>query len=1002
MNAIWHAPSALARRCVSPGKTGLRARILLALTGFGVAAFLIAAALLLDQASREQQAVATRAAQSAARISHALDRAIVRLKPLPGGPAAAIGDADLVSLLDSLTLVEAGNAIVLDQDFRAIAEFGGDQPKLAGLSQPHWSLASTRRPSDRRPKNDNTPDVAGHARSDLTGWTVLSLTPTNGFAGTFATPLVKLLLFGSLLALLGTATGAYLLAAAERPATLLTASIKKTESRLRLALDSLRRAEARYDHFWRFTPESMFAVRVGNDGRFTFDGINPAHERLTGLRQSDVAGFDPQECLPNDVAASVLARYRECVSAGEPIVYDETLDLPGGKRHWRTSLAPVRDPASRRIRLILGSARDMTADRAARETIERGRRLLQRIVAASPDVIFVFDVIAGCNTFIGGHVDAVLGHPAASIERADTSRMREFVHPDDLDRVNAHLLELSSLPDDAVASLEYRARRADGSFRWLRSKVTVFLRTADGRVAEVAGVLTDIDQVKRTEADLVAGNVRLRSILASISDCYYTIDRRYRITDINPVALDWLGAGRHDIVGRSCHDVFAMSAECAEAIALSIARQQARTFEARSTLYPGKWLDCHIYPSPDGASVFFRDITKRKEAERSALSSKALLQSSLDALAAPMVMLDSTGRILTANRAWDVFANAHGASGSAGGCGQPFLVICGPPHVSSGDAKIVSENLSALIAGETDNIRVTYLLTLHGRPRWIQLRAARFSHDDGIRIVVTHEDITDAWEAKLAVSDLSDQLLAVQEVERQRIAQDLHDSTAQHLVAMELLMMSVRSKTQPGGDTENLWAQIDHSLSEATKELRAFTYLLHPPHLESERFDMILEQFLAGFSARTGLDTRLDTRLEINQLPLPLKRTLLRIVQEALANAHRHAAAKQVLVSLRATSGQVLLVVSDDGKGIPRSRLVGTPGRIGQMGVGIPGMQSRLRQFGGTLEIESGSAGTTIRAGIPLDGQMHETKGPNSPPSAAHPGKLLISSRPRGRPEMLH
>lgn len=977
--------------------------MLLALAGFGMAAFLIAAALLLDQAAREQQAIATRAAQSAARISHAFDRAIVRLKPWPGGPAAAIDDADLVSLLDSLTLVEAAAAIVLDRDFRAIAEFGGDQSGPAGSSRPHWSIASARRRSGDGMKDGNTPVVTGHARSDLTGWTVLTSAPPQELAGPFATPLVKLVLFGVLLALLGTATGAYLLAAAERPVSAFRASIRKAESRLRLALDSLRRAEARYDHFWRFTPESFFAVRVGNDGRFTFDGINPAHERLTGLRQSDVAGFAPEECLPDDVAASVLSRYRECVSAGEPIAYEETLDLPGGKRHWRTSLAPVRDPVSRRIRLIVGSARDMTEDLAARETIERGRRLLQRIVAASPDVILVFDVIAGRNTFIGGHVEDVLGHPAASIERADTSRMREFVHPDDLDRVNAHLLELGDLPDDAVATLEYRGRRADGSFRWLRSKMTVFERTADGRVAEVAGVLTDIDQVKRTEADLLAGNVRLRSILASISDCYYTIDRRYRITDINPVALDWLGAGRPDILGRCCHDVFAMSAECAEAIAFSIALQKARTFEARSTLYPGKWLDCHIYPSPDGASIFFRDITKRKQAEKSALDAKVLLQSSLDALAAPMVMLDSAGRVLTANEAWQDFASAHGRAEPAGGFGQRFLSVCEPPHVSLSDAKIVSENLSALIAGETDNIRVTYLSTLHGRSRWIQLRAARFSHDEGIRIVATHEDITDAWEAKLAVSDLSEQLLAVQEVERQRIAQDLHDSTAQHLVAMELLMMSVRSNTRSGGDTENLWAQIDHSLSEATKELRAFTYLLHPPHLESEPFNTILEQFLAGFSARTGLDTRLETRLEINQLPLPLRRTLLRIVQEALANAHRHAAAKQVNVSLRAASGQVLLVVSDDGKGIPRSRLVGTPGRIGQMGVGIPGMQSRLRQFGGVLDIESGSAGTTIRASIPLDRRVHETRGTApTTPSGGHRGKLPRPARPPGRSAIVH
>ena len=510
------------------------------------------------------------------------------------------------------------------------------------------------------------------------------------------------------------------------------------------------------------------------------------------------------------------------------------------------------------------------------------------------------------------------------------------------------------------------------------------------------------ERVKRTEADLVASNARLRSILASISDCYYTIDRRYRITDINPVALNWVGARRQEILGRSCHDVFAMSASCAETIALSIERQEARNFETPSTLYPGKWLDCHVYPSAEGASVFFRDVTKRKEAEKSALDTKALLQSSLDALSAPMVMLDSSGRVVSANRAWETFASAHGVGGPGACFGRRFLSICEPPHVSRGDANIVSANLSALIAGETDNIRLTYLSTVDGRPRWIQLRASRFFHDGGIRIVATHEDITDAWEAKLAVAELSEQLLAVQEVERQRIAQDLHNSTAQHLVAMQLLMMNVRSKTQFGSETEKLWAEIEHSLSEATKELRAFTYLLHPPRLESERFDTILEQYLAGFGARTGLDTRLKIRMESYQLSLPLKRTLLRIVQEALANAHRHAAAKQVHVTLRATADQALLIVTDDGKGMPRSRLVGKPGKIGQMGVGIPGMRSRLQQFGGSLEIESGSSGTTVRATIPLRRRAQETRASDSASSGKRADKRLIQSPPPGRSALIN
>ena len=90
--------------------------------------------------------------------------------------------------------------------------------------------------------------------------------------------------------------------------------------------------------------------------------MNPALERLTGLSLSQVLGKEPWECLSAEVAAAVTDRYRDCVRRGEAISYDEELAFPGGQRFWRTSLAPVRDPATGRITFLLGIAQDMTPD----------------------------------------------------------------------------------------------------------------------------------------------------------------------------------------------------------------------------------------------------------------------------------------------------------------------------------------------------------------------------------------------------------------------------------------------------------------------------------------------------------------------------------------------------------------------------------------------------------------------------------------------------------------
>src|SRR3712207_1501182 len=136
--------------------------------------------------------------------------------------------------------------------------------------------------------------------------------------------------------------------------------------------------------------ESLFIIAVEPD-RFVFELLNPAHERRTGLRTADLSGRTPHECLPPAVADAVTEHYRQCVEAGAAIRYDETLDLPGGLRHWQTVLTPVRDDTGRIYRL-LGSCRDVTLEQEALRREEDARRreaetrsLMQQMIEASPD-----------------------------------------------------------------------------------------------------------------------------------------------------------------------------------------------------------------------------------------------------------------------------------------------------------------------------------------------------------------------------------------------------------------------------------------------------------------------------------------------------------------------------------------------------------------------------------------------------------------------------------------
>ena len=218
-------------------------------------------------------------------------------------------------------------------------------------------------------------------------------------------------------------------------------------------------------------------------------------------------------------------------------------------------------------------------------------------------------------------------------------------------------------------------------------------------------------------------------------------------------------------------------------------------------------------------------------------------------------------------------------------------------------------------------------------------------------------------EAEGEVAQLTEQLLALQEEERQRIARELHNSTAQHIVAADLGLARLESAVSRDPAALKALDDVGALLAKALAELRIFTYLLHPPNLTEDGLRATLEEFSDGFAGRTGLRASVRISGAVDRVPLDVQRTILRVTQEALANVHRHAGASQVHVAAKLSGGHLVLRVRDNGRGIKPTNV--TDGRP-RLGVGIPGMRARLLQFNGNLKIRTGPWGTSLFAFIPL------------------------------------
>ena len=238
-------------------------------------------------------------------------------------------------------------------------------------------------------------------------------------------------------------------------------------------------------------------------------------------------------------------------------------------------------------------------------------------------------------------------------------------------------------------------------------------------------------------------------------------------------------------------------------------------------------------------------------------------------------------------------------------------------YVHPDDAKAVKEAMrDARRTGGNHHV-ICRIRQKGGLQRWLQIDGKYELTDTGepSRHIGVFADITERKALEQEAKELSERLVNLQEEERQRIAQELHDSTAQHLVAANLNLMSLRAKAALGSDEVKLWNEVEASMAEALKELRTFSYLMHPLGLDADGLCSTIRRYIDGYASRSGLSVKLRSSPNVDKLPLHMQRSLFRIVQEALANVHRHASASHVSVDLRWIAGRLHVIVTDNGRG---------------------------------------------------------------------------------------
>ena len=232
----------------------------------------------------------------------------------------------------------------------------------------------------------------------------------------------------------------------------------------------------------------------------------------------------------------------------------------------------------------------------------------------------------------------------------------------------------------------------------------------------------------------------------------------------------------------------------------------------------------------------------------------------------------------------------------------------------------------------------------------------------GLGLVWRSRQLHDSRERESWLQQFSRDLMRARDHERRRIARDLHDSTAQLLAALSMNLSRLRDPTLEPERKNAALAEACELANDCSEEIRTMTYLLHPPLLDEFGLAKALQSYAEGFTQRTGIPVEIKMQPDFGRLSREVESTLFRIIQEGLANVHKHSGSRLAVILLEHHGSEVRLVIQDRGKGLPQT--VREEGGY-VLGVGIMGMRERAEQLGGRLALDSNDAGLRLTVTLP-------------------------------------
>jgi PAS domain S-box-containing protein len=555
----------------------------------------------------------------------------------------------------------------------------------------------------------------------------------------------------------------------------------------------------------------------------------------------------------------------------------------------------------------------------------------------------------------------------------------------DLDKTTEHLIKELSEMRQRLAELEsvkdYR-NRAEEARQRVCNELELRIVARTGELVQANRQLKqEIEERKRTEAELKRTKEYLENVIANSVDAIGIVDRHGKFILWNRRAVEIYGYSLGELADKTAFELYADPDELDRLLRKLRRDGVVREFEILmkkkdGTIVP---MDISISVLKDdqgrtiGSVCVARDLSERKKAEaalnyaqeelsrysrdleRQVRERTREITSILRYTPAVIYIKDCEGRYILVNSRFEELFGISWAQ-IAGKSDHDIFPPTVADHIRVSDLRVLADR-QPYQAEEA-------LPPPDGLRTYLSVKFPLYNEQGvptGLCGIAT--DITELKQARDQLRRLSASIMANQEKERQAIARELHDELGQVLTALRMDAVWLSERLQPadpkaGNRALAMCRLIDNTID----EVRGLATRLRPGVLDDLGLIDALEWYIADFEKRTGIACIFKHR-RVASVDGIGATAAYRIVQEALTNVTRHAAATQVKVSLQPEKGMLTLAVVDNGRGFNLKEIGASEC------LGLAGMRERAGLLGGSLEIRSRPGrGTKVCFRLPANG----------------------------------